>query len=123
MGAVTIEQMADRVAALMEQRLRIKGRGLAEKLARGGRALPRPVRAAAQRLAQAAQMAQSPKLLLQIDEAEVAEAYDLCLRHLGPLGRGNRRKGLLLNLAASIALSLLVVAALLVAVLVWRGYI
>ncbi len=36
MSAITIQQMADRVAQLMEQRLRIKGAGLAEKLSRGG---------------------------------------------------------------------------------------
>jgi len=122
MGAATIQQMADRVAALMEQRLHARGSGLAAKLARRGRALPRRVRAAASTLGQAAEMAQNPKLLIQIDDSQVAAAYDICLRYLGPLGRGARRKTAALNILASIAFSLMVVAALVVAVLVWRGY-
>jgi len=122
MGAVTIQQMADRVAELMELRLRARGSGLAEKLARGGRALPRRVRAAAGTLAEAAQMAQNPKLLVQIDELRVAAAYDICLHYLGPLGRGARRKGAALDILATIAFSLVVVAALVIGVLVWRGY-
>ncbi|MDP4033830.1 MAG: hypothetical protein Q8P60_13450 [Pseudorhodobacter sp.] len=122
MGAATIGQMADRVSALMEERLRIRGRGLAEKLVKGKRALPRHVHAAGETLAQAALMSQNPRLLLQIDEQQVAEAYDICLRHLGRLGRGDRRKGMLLNMAASIAFSLLVLAGLVIGVLVWRGF-
>ena len=122
MGAVTIQQMADRVAELMELRLRARGSGLAEKLARGGRALPRRVRAAAGTLAEAAQMAQNPKLLVQIDELRVAAAYDICLHYLGPLGRGARRKGAALDILATMAFSLVVVVALVIGVLVWRGY-
>jgi hypothetical protein len=121
MGAITIQQMADRVAGLMEERLRIKGAGLAEKLSRGGRRLPRKVRAAAERLAEAAHMSQNPKLLLQVDEGEVAEAYDICLRHLSPLGAAGRRKGLLISVVAQVVFGLIVVAGLAVLVLKLRG--
>lgn len=122
MSAVTFQQMADRVAGLMEERLRLRGRGLTEKLRKGGRLLPRKVRAAADLVAQAAVQSQNPRLLMQIDREAVAEAYDLCLRHLGGLDRAERVKGLVLNIAASAAFSLLVVAVLLVAVLYWRGF-
>ncbi|HEX9859406.1 MAG TPA: hypothetical protein VGA75_13685 [Paracoccaceae bacterium] len=122
MGAVTIQQMADRVAALMEERLAVRGRDLAEKLRRGGRRLPRGVRAAADTLATAAQMAQNPKLLLRVDEGQVAEAYDLCLKHLGAVNLRGRRIALLIGMARSIAISLLAVVALVVGVLKWRGY-
>ena len=44
MGYATVQQMADRIAALMESRLNVGGRGLPEKLRRGGRRLPRRVR-------------------------------------------------------------------------------
>lgn len=122
MGAVTIQQMADRVAGLMEERLAVKGTGLAEKLSRGGRALPRKVRAEAEKLAEFAEMAQTPKLLLQVDEAAVAEAYDICVRHLGSLavaGRGGALAGLL----PSVLGSLLVLALLVIGLLYWRGFI
>ncbi len=122
MSAVTIQQMADRVAVLMEERLRIKGRGLAEKLQRGGRVLPRRVRQAADALAQAAHMSQNPKLLLQVDEEAVAAAYDTCVKHLNGVNRWNGRKGMMLGMASSIMFSLIVVALIVLGVLRWRGY-
>ncbi len=123
MSAVTIQQMADRVSALLEERLRLRGVGLAEKLARGGRLLPRKVRDAATFLAQAATMAQNAKLLMQIDNNAVAEAYDICLRHLGGVDAGGRRRGVIMGVAASVAFSVLMVTLLLGAVLYWRGFI
>lgn len=123
MGAVTIQQMADRVAGLLEERLHIRGGSLADKLARGGRRLPRRVRQAAEVLARAAQMAQNPKLLIQIDEGQVAEAYDRCLRYLGPLGAKGRRWFILQSMVAQIVFGLIVVAAAALLLARWRGLI
>ncbi|MDP3338724.1 hypothetical protein [Frigidibacter sp.] len=122
MGSVSVQQMADRVAALMEERLRMRGAGLAEKLRRGGRALPRRIRAEAELLAAAAEKAQVPKLLVQMDHARVAAAYDACVRYLHPLGRTARVRGYVLDLAAASGFALVVTAALVVGVLVWRGF-
>ncbi|MFD1809536.1 hypothetical protein ACFSHQ_19910 [Gemmobacter lanyuensis] len=60
MGAVTIQQMADRVAALLEDRLRIRGATLTDKARRARRQLPRRVRQAVDRLAAASEMARNP---------------------------------------------------------------
>lgn len=121
MGAITIQQMADRIAGLMEERLGVPGRGLAAKLQRQPRALPRAVRAEAQVLARAAEQAPNPKLLMQIDEDRVARAFDACLRHLQRIDRRARRWRLALGIASSIAFSLFVVGLLVFAVLLWRG--
>ncbi|MES2432498.1 MAG: hypothetical protein V4586_01560 [Pseudomonadota bacterium] len=123
MTGVPIQQMADRVAGLMEQRLRMRGQGLGEKLRKGGRLLPRRVRAAAEVLQTGAVMAQNPKLWAQVDQQAVAQAYDTCVRHLNGVDGGDRRKGAVLGVAASVAFSVLAVAALLFAVLRWRGFI
>lgn len=123
MGAVTIQQMADRVAGLMQEKLGARGPGLAEALKRGGRRVPRKVREAATRLAEAAHMSQNPRLLLQVDEAQVAQDYDLCVRHLSGIDVGDRMKGALLGVAGSVFVSLLVVAALAYAFAAWRGLI
>lgn len=122
MSAVTIQQMADRVAGLMEERLRAPGIGLTAKLLKRGRLLPRRVREAAEMLAQASVMAQNPKLLRQINEEKVAEAYDVCVRHLGGVKAGEQQRGAALGIAASVAFSLLAVSLLLLAVLRWRGF-
>lgn len=115
--------MADRVAGLMEQRLKISGQGLEEKLRKGGKRLPRNVRAAAQLVAEASVLAQNPKLLTRIDQEAVAKAYDTAVRYLNRLDAKDRRIGAVLNFAASVAFSLLVVAALVFAVLRWRGFV
>ena len=122
MSAVTIQQMAERITTLMEQRLRLKGKDLHEKLRKGGRKLPRRVRAAAEQLADAAQRSQNPKLLLQIDEAAVVAAYDVCSKHLSKIDSGYLRTSSILRAASSMVISLFVVIALAIAVLYWRGY-
>jgi hypothetical protein len=122
MGAVSIQQMADRVADLLQTRLRIRGNGLAEKLKRGGRVLPRTVRKAASALAQAADQAENPRLMMQLDLEKVAADYDLCLKHLNGIGARDRRIGMVLDFGARLALIVLVVGALLLAVLYWRGF-
>jgi hypothetical protein len=123
MTGVPIQRMADRVAELLEQRLRIRGNGLAAKLHKGGRLLPRRVRAAAEVLQASAAMAQNPKLLLQVDVEATAQAYDVCLKHLNGSSFKGRRKNAVLSVAASVAFSLLVVAGIVLALMVWRGFI
>ncbi|MDB5659116.1 MAG: hypothetical protein JWS10_1731 [Cypionkella sp.] len=123
MTGVPIQQMADRVAGLMEQRLRVRGAGLGEKLHKGGRLLPRRVRAAAEVLQTGAVMAQNPKLWARVDQQSVAQAYDTCVRHLNGVDGGDRRKGAVVGIAASVAFSVLAVAVLLLGVLYWRGFV
>lgn len=122
MSGITVQQMADRVAGLMEDRLRIRGRSLAQKLRRGGRLLPRKVRSAAIYLNQSAERAAVPKLQLQLDHQRIAAAYDTCVRHLNPLGAGARRKAFFLYLLTTFAMTVFVTAALVIGVLALRGY-
>ena len=121
MSAVTVEQMVNRVSDLLAERLRVKGVTLQDRLAKAGRRLPRKVRDAGEALVQASVMAQSPKLLMQVDHGKLAAAYDICLRHLNTVNPVAARRGMILNIAASIAFSLLVVAGLVVVVLYLRG--
>lgn len=123
MSAISLQQMADRVAELMETRLGIGGKGLAEKLKRGGNKLPRKVRLAASDLAKAAEMARNPKLFLQLDQAAIAEAYDLCLRHLGEVHKWDRLRGFAESWLLSLLTSLIVLGALIFVILRWRGYV
>ncbi|MFN4172296.1 MAG: hypothetical protein ACK4GW_11150 [Pseudorhodobacter sp.] len=122
MGAITIQQMADRVDELLEERLGLRGDGLRGRLKKGRRILPRKVLRAATDLAEAAEQSHNAKLLLQIDEGLVAANYDICVKHLSGLNRWHRRKGILLGLTTSILFSLLMVAGMVLAVLVWRGF-
>ena len=122
MGAVSIQQMAERISVLLTERLHIKGRDLGDKLYRGGRRLPRKVRQAAKEVAVAMEQSYNPKLLLQIDEEKVAENYDICIKHLNAVNKGHKLRGMLLELSTSILFSLLAVLALVAGVMVWRGF-
>lgn len=121
MSSISIQQMADRVAALMEERLGARGTGLEAKLKSRGRALPRKVRQAASDLARSAAMAQNPKLLLQIDHDTLARNYDICLRHLTGLKPRTGWRDHVLGLAASVVGTLVLVSLLVLVFLRWRG--
>lgn len=123
MSVVTVQQMADRVSGLLEERLRVKGTTLEARLNAAGRRLPRKVREAGRALAAALTMIQNSKLMHQVDDETVAVAYDICVRHLITINPTAARRGLLLDMAARIAFALLVVAVLLVGFLYWRGFI
>jgi hypothetical protein len=122
MGGAAIQQMADRVADLMEERLAIKGRDLAAKLRRGGRALPRKVRAAADLLVASAEKAKHPKLLGQIDMGAVADAYDTCVRHLTAIDPKSLRRDMLANMVSFVGFGIMFLVIGLLILLVWRGF-
>lgn len=121
MGAASIQQMAQRIAALMEERLRVKGETLAEKLARGGGKLPRDIREQASFLAEGAEQAANPTLFQQLDHTRISQSYDACLRHLKSLDKWERRQAAAVTVLARIAGVVLVVAALAVSFAWWRG--
>jgi hypothetical protein len=122
MSAVTIQQMADRVAQLLEERLGVSGRDLSAKLTRAGRDLPRKVRDGGKLLVSASQRAQNPKLLGQIDMGEVADAYDVCVRHLASIDPVVRRRNILAGMVGSVGFGVLVLAIGIMVLLAWRGY-
>lgn len=122
MSVITVQQMADRVANLLEDRLRLRGKTLQDKLRRGGRLLPRKVRREAEYLAEVAVLAQHPKVQTMLDDARIAEAYDVCVKHLRAIGAAQRLQAMVLGVVGSLAFALLVLGAALIAVLVWRGY-
>lgn len=122
MNGVTTGQMAERIAELMEARLGVRGATLADKLRRGGRLLPRRVRREADYMARCADQARSPRLQMQLDHERIADAYDACVRYLKPLGAGARRRAVLLDMLTGIVAAITVTATLVIALLVWRGY-
>ncbi len=119
MGSASIEQMAERVAELMADRLGISGRTLGDKLKRGGRKLPRRVRKEAEALARAATEAAHPVLSQRVDAARAARAYDACMRHLSPIGAGARWRNRLLDFGARVAWIVLVTLVLALGALVF----
>jgi hypothetical protein len=81
------------VGRLLKVWLGLRGDDLAAQVRRGGRLLPRRVRAAAQRLAKAEAMLGAPKLARQLDTAALGRDAKLCIAHLAPLVQGRVRHG------------------------------
>ena len=90
-------------------------------MARG--AMPRRVQAEAAILAKYAALAQNPKMLAQVDQDRVAEAYDTCVRHLNSAGRLERVWSVALGIASSILFRMLVVGGLFLWFLIWKGFV
>jgi IS4 transposase len=63
-----------------------------------------------------------PKLMMQVDAVEVERAYRTLRQHLKTVDVKDRRKGAVLSLLGSLSFNLLAVLALLLLVLVWRGF-
>ncbi|AUH34486.1 hypothetical protein [Paracoccus tegillarcae] len=121
-----IREMADEVARLMVDRFGGARRGefpsLTDMIRRRGGALPRRLRGQARQLAKADQMVAQPRAALQMDKRSASRAHAALLAHLRPLGSVSRWKNRTVNFAASVALGLLVLAAVVIWVMVRRGH-
>jgi hypothetical protein len=121
MGAVTVQQMAQRVSGLLEERLRARGSGLEARLRHAGQKLPRKVRMAAARLTEAEAKSAVPKLLLQVNEGDVARDYDLCVRHLTSINQRSGSMNAIVHIASSVAVGMLVLALAVSGFVWWQG--
>jgi hypothetical protein len=122
MSSVAIQQMADRVAQLMDERLGVGGRDLSGALRKAGRGLPKRVREAAELLAVSAEKAKNPKLLGQIDMGAVSDAYDACLKHLTSIDPSSRRRDTVSGMVRFIGGGILILVVGIFAILAWRGF-
>ena len=119
----TIDTQAENLRALLRKQLGIKSGTLAKRAVKAGRRLPSAVRNDIAAVAEAETMAQHPKLGRRMDPKVSHDAYKRAAAFLQAIDVKDRRKGALLNLAGNIVFRLLVVFALLVVVLRWRGFV
>ncbi len=107
----------------LEAKLGVRSKSWRQALKRTGRRLPRGVRRQGEVLLRAEQLAANPKLARQLRPAEVDQAYKVFNTHLKAIDVADRRKGWWLSLAGSLAANILLVIALVLLVLRWRGYV
>ena len=117
-----VEAMAAEVAGLLESRLGVRGPTFEVRVARARRQLPAPLRVAAADLVEARRMAANPKLARRLDVARVARAHAALVTHLTSVDRAAARRAAMLDFLATSGFQLLAVAGLVLAVLVWRGF-
>jgi hypothetical protein len=121
-SAADIDQVAAALSAAIAAKIGPKGPGLARQLRRAGRRLPRRVRRAVRHVVEAQALHGHPKLLRMVDGPALMAARDEVLAYLDRINPTERRRTAAVRLAAVIALNLLVIGAVVIGVLVWRGY-
>ncbi len=117
-----MDRRSAELAELIGTQLRVGGGTLEQKLRRAGRLLPRWARRDAARISAAARLAAHPRLARQIDPVALDKAEARLRRYLCAIDPAERRKTALLQLAGGIVLKLLLVAAVVLVVLRWRGW-
>lgn len=120
-SAAGIQRKAERVSALLEERIGLGGADLGSKVTRGRRVLQRDLRQAAARLARAAEMAAHPRLMAQVDERRVDDDYRLLVRKLEAIPPGSLKRDLFRSSVQSVLTTVLALVLLTVGVLVWMA--
>ena len=117
-----VQKYAAQIQALLENNLGLRGRDLPHLLGKSRHRLPRHVWRAASTVAEANTLAQNPKLAVTIDVTACSRTAETVMIHLRSIDPKDRRMGLILSVLGSVSFSVIAVFALLVAVLVWRGF-
>ncbi len=113
----------DELRTLFAERMRVKGRSLAEQVSRARWSLPRSIARQARYLAEAERLMHNPKLARMIDAEQVSRAYADVTAHLRAVDPKRRRRGRMLNMTAVLAANLLAVTGAVIAFLWWQGLI
>ncbi|MEP3347830.1 MAG: hypothetical protein ABJN34_02360 [Litoreibacter sp.] len=123
MEKVVVEQLIERVSALLREKLGIRGVSLEARVRRAGRSLPRHVRHAAKELVNAESMSHDPLMLRRLDGMRISAAYDICVKHLDGIDEKANKSKAVFGFAATFIVQIFVIAGIAIAVMKWRGLI
>lgn len=112
-------QQADEISGLLEERLGLRGNDLAAKLNKAGRSVPKWVRVEAEKLVQAVEYSQHPKLMRQSNQSGQNEAFKRVKNWVLSIDPKERKKDKILRFIGGISFNLLLFFGLLVAALVF----
>ncbi|MZR12621.1 hypothetical protein GQE99_06255 [Maritimibacter sp. DP07] len=118
-----LQDRAETLARLMEERLDIRGPDLAAKTRRARRRVPRWLRRELMALVQALEYSRHPKFAARIDHARIETGARRAQNWLEQVDATDRRKSLVIHWLAGNAFNVLVVIGLAVGVMAWRGLI
>lgn len=119
---IHISEQTTALTQLMRQKLRVRGNTLPIVLARGKYRLPKRIVRAVNRLIEAETMAENPRLQMMLDHQALDASIREVERFLADIDPSDERKGWYLGILASLVINLLTLAILLIAVMLWQGY-
>lgn len=115
------QDQANHLSDLLKDRLGVRGQDLETRLHRAGRLLPRHIRRDMDAVVHSVQFQASPKLARMVDDGAAHRAYDNCVAYLNSIDPSKRRLDRLIGIASTIVFNVLIVGALFLTVLAWRG--
>lgn len=119
----TIEARVQRVQGALETAFGVRAKTLSKALRRTGMRLPKRLQADARLIVDSQSLGGHPKLLRRIDSTALKAAEKQVVDYLSGIDRIDQRKTKALNIAAGIALNLLLVLIGLVVWMYWSGHI
>ena len=122
-GAQETKAAVGRLDRLFESRLKLTRGDFDARAAKARRRLPHKLRKDLTRILEARRFADHPKLARTLDAPAIRAAAGRLERHLNAVDLADQRKGRILGVLASIMAGIIVVVALVVIVLRWRGFI
>ncbi|MBY6004595.1 hypothetical protein KUV62_11785 [Salipiger bermudensis] len=122
-GAQETKAAVARLDRLFESRLKLTRGDFGARAAKARRRLPHKLRKDLARILEARRFADHPKLARTLDAPSIRAAAGRLERHLQAVDLAAQRRARLLNLLASVMAGILVVVALVVMVLRWRGFV
>lgn len=117
----SLDKTLEKLAKRMRDRMAVGGTSVAQTLEKGRGALPKHYRAKADRIVEALQMANHPRLAQQIDVAGIDRAAKDILDYLRTVSVRRDRERRVFDVVLTILLNLAGVGIMLVAFLTWKG--
>lgn len=125
-GVIDQDKFQKRVARLEEMlqvKLGVRGGTLERRLKRAGRLLPRRARVAGRVLTETERKLIHPALMRQVDPLMVSSAFNEIEAYLKSIDPAERRKSKMLNWMGGTVVNLMIIGALVLAFIHWKGLI
>ncbi len=119
--APTLDQMIADILTDLRAKLGVRSKDLAKALAKARHRLPRRIYRQGMTLVKAQPLAVHPKLRQTLDMPALQAAATEVTTHLATIDVGERRKSWLLGMLGGLSFNLILMFALLIGFLIWRG--
>ncbi|WP_217650052.1 hypothetical protein [Thalassovita taeanensis] len=113
--------MTQELETLLAEKFGARKGPLAKRFRRAGRRLPSGMQVRADEVLKALEQASHPKLIRMIDPDHLRRRYDELRAHLRSIDPADRRKGFALGVLGGLAFNILLLTALAVLFVRWRG--
>ena len=118
-----ITTLGEDLQARLGAKLGLRRGSLAVRLQKAGWRLPRRIKRDGAAIGQAIELAAHPKLRRRVNQAEIGAAHRRVAAYLDGIDPNERRARLMLGLLGGLVFNLLLLGALTIAFLKWRGMI